>query len=160
MSSPWIRDNPNTLSIVPLSPWTSQRRFPFFAIKRTFTETSPWIFWLWGCCAVTEVLFCHLGQCWDCVFLWHVDSARCSMIRVHYFVSSHEQKSSTLSKLLKSPTWVLLLKVEPLFHHSFYSLWGHCSSFFFLQIVWVLGDLRSSVCILKTLTFSGDMSWR
>lgn len=76
--------------------------------------------WCW---AVTEALFCHPEECWNCVFLWHVDSARSSMKRVHYLVNFHEQKSSTLRKLLKSPMLVLLLKVEPpLFHHSFYSL--------------------------------------
>lgn len=35
------------------------------------------------------------------------------MKRVHYLVNFHEQKSSTLRKLLKSPMLVLLLKVEP-----------------------------------------------
>lgn len=66
--------------------------------------------WCW---AVTEVLFCHPEECWNCVFLWHVDSAWSSMKRVHYLVNFHEQKSSTLRKLLKSPMLVLLLKVEP-----------------------------------------------
>lgn len=66
------------------------------------------------------------------------------MISVHYLVSFYEQKSSTLRKLLKSPTLVLLLKVEPIFHHSSYSLWEPYSSFFFLQIMWVLGDLLSA----------------